>query len=61
MGFDTKGIKLAKKKLKGDYKKDKATLEALGVQGDREGGGTWTPSEKRRTWSWWNGSRSLFP
>lgn len=33
---DAKGIKLAKKKLKGDYRKDKALLESLGVRGDME-------------------------
>lgn len=36
MGLDEKAIKTAKKKLKGDYKADKKTLEALGVTGERE-------------------------
>lgn len=36
MGLDAKAIKAAKKKLKGDYKADKKTLEAMGVTGERE-------------------------
>lgn len=36
MGLDEKAIKTAKKKLKGDYKSDKKTLESLGVTGERE-------------------------
>lgn len=36
MGLNDKAIRIAKKKLKGDYKADKKTLEALGVTGDRE-------------------------
>lgn len=36
MGLDEKQIKVAKKKLKGDFKKDKAVLLSLGVSGDRE-------------------------
>lgn len=36
MGLDEKAVKTAKKKLKGDYKADKKTLEALGVSGKRE-------------------------
>lgn len=36
MGLDEKQIKVARKKLKGDFKKDKAVLESLGVTGDRE-------------------------
>lgn len=33
---DAKKLKLALKKLKGDYKKDKALLESFGLQGDLE-------------------------
>lgn len=36
MGLDEKAIKAAKKKLKGDYKADKKTLETLGVTGELE-------------------------
>jgi hypothetical protein len=36
MGLDAKAMKTAKKKLKGDYKADKKTLEALKVTGERE-------------------------
>lgn len=36
MGLDEKAIKTAKKKLKGDYKADRKTLEALGITGERE-------------------------
>jgi hypothetical protein len=36
MGLDAKAVKAARKKLKGDYKADKKTLEALGVTGERE-------------------------
>jgi len=36
MGLEAKAVKAAKKKLKGDYKADKKTLEALGATGDRE-------------------------
>lgn len=34
LGFDYNAIKVAKKKLKGDYIKDKKTLESLGVNKD---------------------------
>ncbi len=33
MGLDAKAIKIAKKKLKGEYKTDKKTLETLGIAG----------------------------
>ena len=36
MGLDAKAVKTAKKKLKGEYRADKSTLEALGVSGARE-------------------------
>lgn len=36
MGLDAKAIKTAKKKLKGEYKADKKTLDALGVVGECE-------------------------
>lgn len=36
LGLDEKAIKTAKKKLKGEYKADKKTLEALGVTGELE-------------------------
>lgn len=36
MGLDAKAVKTAKKKLKGEYKADKKTLEALGITGERE-------------------------
>lgn len=36
MGLDAKQVKTAKKKLKGEYRKDRELLEALGVTGARE-------------------------
>ena len=36
LGLSGKNLKLAQKKLKGDYKKDKALLASLGVAGDLE-------------------------
>lgn len=36
LGLDSATIKTVKKKLKGDYLKDKKVLEAVGVQGDLE-------------------------
>lgn len=36
MGLDAKKIKVAKKKLKGEYRKDKEVLASLGVIGTRE-------------------------
>ncbi|TWH45915.1 hypothetical protein [Sporomusa sp. KB1] len=36
MGLDAKKIKVAKKKLKGEYRKDKEVLASLGVTGARE-------------------------
>lgn len=36
LGLDSKAIKTAKKKLKGDYLKDKKVLESLGVTGECE-------------------------
>lgn len=35
-GLEAKAIKVAMKKLKGDYKKDKVILESLGLHGDLE-------------------------
>ncbi|MDR1702669.1 MAG: hypothetical protein LBR56_07820 [Sporomusaceae bacterium] len=36
MGLNEKQIKVAQKKLKGDFKKDKELLASLGIDGDRE-------------------------
>jgi len=36
LGLDNRAIKTVKKKLKGEYLKDKKVLESVGVQGDRE-------------------------
>lgn len=36
MGIEGKALKMAKKKLKGEYKADKKLLESLGVKGERE-------------------------